>query len=136
MEMTTGADSMSAREDILRMATELADAISLKDAQGAAKYIRQGDHVVYISDGMVIRGTEYRSVLEQFYASVQRIDFKWDLTEIRVIDGHTGVFTGRARITMTDAQGVTVTDHAIFTIIYARRDGGWELVSAHKTTVP
>ena len=133
--MTTGPDTMSVKDDISCMAKELADAGSRRDAEAAARYVRADNHVAYVSDGSVIRGNEYRSVLERFYAGMKRIDFQWKQTEIRVIDPHTGVVTGWASIALTDARGETTVERAVFTLVFACRDSEWELVSAHKTTV-
>ncbi len=55
----------TARQDVdatvKSLAEDLAHAISIRDAAGAARHVREDEHVVYVSDGTVIRGAQYRS---------------------------------------------------------------------------
>jgi len=119
---------------LLALSDELAAAISRRDAEGAACGVRNNEHVAYVSDGLVIRGREYRDVLAGFYASVQGIDFRWEKREVRPI-GHTaGVVTGWAVISITDVSGHAHTDKAVFTLVYEKTPLGWDLITAHKTT--
>jgi hypothetical protein len=91
--------------------------------------------VAYVSDGHVIRGREYRDVLRRFYAGTKRIDFRWDKREVEPVGGNGGVVTGWATISLVDQMGANFTNKAMFTLVYDRSGGSWELVTAHKTTV-
>jgi hypothetical protein len=123
------------RDSVTAHANELAQAISHRDAAGAARLVQPGDYVVYVSDGFPIRGRDYRTVLGRFYGGMKTIAFSWDSSEVRAIDSHTGVFTGWARIVMADTTGRHSVDRSIFTLVYARRASAWEMVIAHKTTL-
>ena len=123
------------RNWVIAHADELARAISHRDAAGAARLVQPGDHVVYVSDGVPIRGRDYRTVLGRFYGEMKSIAFSWDSSEVRAIDSHTGVFTGWARIVMADTTGRHSVDRSVFTLVYARRASAWEMVIAHKTTL-
>ena len=129
------ADSDALRATIQSLAGELAQAISQRDPAAAARHVREDDHVVYISDGTVIRGREYRQVLERFYAGLQQLDFKWDRWEVRAIGANAGVFTGWATIASVDKAGRAVEDRALFSLVYGQTLDGWELIAAHKTTI-
>lgn len=131
---STVAD-IAIRETLVAHAAELAAAISRRDAEGAARLVRTGDYIVYVSDGVPIRGRDYLTALGRFYAGMRTIGFSWDSSDVRPIDPNTGVFTGWARIAMTDTTGRQSTDRAVFTLVYARRDSAWEMVTAHKTTL-
>jgi uncharacterized protein (TIGR02246 family) len=121
---------------IRSLAEELAQAISNRDVTGAARRIRTDHHVVYVSDGTVIRGTEYQQTLAQFYAGLKSLSFKWERAEVHAIGPKVAVFTGWASINSTDAAGIVTDARAIFTLVYVDSGAGWELVAAHKTTLP
>jgi hypothetical protein len=60
------------RDSIMRVMKELASAISTRDADASARYIREDHHAVYVSDGHLIRGTAYRQTLRKFYEGLRR----------------------------------------------------------------
>jgi len=126
---STGVESR-----VRSLAAELAQAISDRDAAGATRHVREDEHVVYVSDGAIIRGTEYRQTLERFYSGLKQLSFKWERGEVRVVSPRAGVFTGWANINAVDATGTATETRAIFTLLYAETGAGWELVTAHKTT--
>lgn len=121
---------------LLMLSDELATAISSRDADGAARGFQKDDHVAYVSDGAVIRGRELRDVLQRFYSGMQQIEFRWDKREVQAFGKAGGVVTGWAAISLVDTQGKQTADKALFTLVYVRSHGAWELVTAHKTTLP
>jgi len=119
------------------LADELAEAISNRDAAGASRHVREDGHVVYVSDGTVIRGTEYRAALARFYATLGQLKFEWERYEVRAIGSRVAVLTGWAKIHAVDHAGTATDTRAIFTLLFGQDGfGGWELVTAHKTTLP
>lgn len=120
---------------LLALSDQLAAAISSRDPEGAARDVREDNHVAYVSDGYVIRGHEYRDVLKNFYAGMKQIDFQWDEREVELVGDSGGVVTGWASISLVDQEGSSTTDEAVFTLVYGHSAGTWELVTAHKTTV-
>lgn len=120
---------------LISLSDQLAAAISNRDADGAARGVREDEHVVYVSDGHVIRGREYRDVLQRFYAGFQRIDFRWERREVEPIGPHGGVVTGWATLSLVDNVGAVSNDKALFTLVYSRAGHSWELLTAHKTTI-
>lgn len=119
---------------LFALSDHLAESISRRDAEGAARGVREDEHVVYISDGVVIRGSEYRDVLGRFYSTMRGIDFQWQKREVVPINNAAGVVTGWATISLLDASGLVAMDQALFTLVYRRTGLEWELVTAHKTT--
>lgn len=120
---------------LLALSDRLAAAISSRDPEGAARDVREDNHVAYVSDGHVIRGHEYRDVLRNFYAGMKQIDFQWDGREVELVGDSGGVVTGWASISLVDQEGSSTTDEAVFTLVYGHSAGTWELVTAHKSTV-
>ncbi|MBE3133346.1 MAG: nuclear transport factor 2 family protein [Acidobacteria bacterium] len=123
-------------EALMSLSEELAAAISARDADRATRGVREDEHVVYVSDGAVIRGREYREMLRQLYARMQQIDFRWERREVEPVGENAGVVIGWAAIALLDNGGVSSTNKALFTLVYRETGGSWELLSAHKTTVP
>lgn len=134
--MESATDKVDAQ--LISLSDQLAAAISNRDADGAARGVREDEHVVYISDGHVIRGREYRDVLRRFYAGVRQIHFQWESREVEPIgrDGRMGgVVTGWAKISIIDSAGAVSNDKALFTLVYSRAANSWEFLAAHKTTI-
>ena len=73
------------RDSVVRIMKELASAISKRDADDAARYIREDDHAVYVSDGHLIRGADYRQTLKTFYEGLRTLRFVWDSLEIEPV---------------------------------------------------
>ena len=123
------------KTSLLALSDQLAAAISSRDPEDAARGVREDNHVAYISDGKVIRGHEYRAVLQNLYAGMKKIDFRWDEREVELVGDSGGVVTGWATISLVDLEGSSTEDGAVFTLVYGHSAGTWELVTAHKTTV-
>lgn len=119
---------------LLALSDHLAQSISNREAKGAARDVCEDDHVIYISDGVVIRGREYRDVLARFYETMQRIDFRWDKREFVPINASAAVIIGWVTIVLVDTSGSAATHQALFTLVYRQTGHDWELLTAHKTT--
>jgi len=124
------------RDSVVRIMQELASAISRRDANDAARYIREDHHAVYVSDGYLIRGTSYRQTLKTFYQGLRRLRFVWDSLEIEPAGRNTWVVTSWAAIRAVDTAGQATDSRAVFTTVVSAAPRGWEIVAAHKTTVP
>ena len=131
----SGPTDAELEKSLLALSDQLATAISNRDPEGAARDVREDNHVAYVSDGHVIRGHEYRDVLRNFYAGMKQIDFQWNGREVELVGDSGGVVTGWASISLVDQEGSSTTDEAVFTLVYGHSAGTWELVTAHKTTV-
>jgi len=124
------------QEAVQSLADELAEAISSRDVAGASRHVREDGHVVFVSGGTVIRGTEYREALARFYATRSQLKFEWERHEVRGIGSRVAVLTGWAKIHAVDQAGTVSDTRAIVTLVFAQDGfGGWELVTVHKTTV-
>lgn len=131
----SGPADADLKMSLLALSDQLAAAISSRDPERAAGGARDDNHVVYVSDGEVIRGHEFRDLLREYYAGIKQIDFQWDSREVEPVGDSGGVVTGWASISSIDLEGSSSTYKAIFTLVYGRSAGSWELVTAHKTTV-
>jgi uncharacterized protein (TIGR02246 family) len=120
---------------LFALSDDLATAIARRDADAATRGVREDDHVAYVSDGAVIRGREMRDTLQRFYSGMQQIEFRWDKREVQALGKAGGVVTGWASILLVDNEDRRTAHTALFTLVYMRSRGGWELVTAHKTTV-
>jgi hypothetical protein len=124
------------RDSVTRILDELASAISKRDADGAARYIRQDHHAVYVSDGRLIRGTEYRRILHNFYQGLRSLRLAWDSLEIEPAGRSTWVVTSWAAIRAVDTTGQETDSRAVFSFVIGHGSKGWEIAAAHKTTIP
>ena len=131
----SGLADAELKMSLMALSDQLAAAISNRDAEGVARGVRDDNHVIYVSDGEVIRGHEFRDLLRQYYAGMKQIDFRWASREVEPVGDSGGVVTGWASISLIDQAGSSSTDKAMFTLVYGYSAGSWEWVTAHKTTV-
>lgn len=124
------------RDSVMHIMEELAAAISARDADAAARYIREDHHAVYVSDGQLIRGTAYRQTLRTFYQELRSLRFVWDSLEIKPAGRATWVVTSWAAIRAVDTADQQTDSRAVFSIVVGRKPSGWEIIAAHKTTIP
>lgn len=120
---------------LIRLSDELAVAISKRDADGATRGIIEDEQVVYVSDGKIIRGKDYRDVLRRFYADMPEVHFRWDSREVKPLASFGGIVIDVATVITVDRFGADSFDKAVFTLVYKNLGEAWELVLAHKTTL-
>ena len=129
------SERTAVRDTIDAITERLATSISNRDAIAAADHVPSDSRIVYISDGFVILGHDYVTVLSNYYGGLQSLVFRWDRKEFYVLDPSTVVMVGWASLSAVDTVGVTQDDEAIFTVVYHREDSAWWMVTAHKTTL-
>jgi calcium/calmodulin dependent protein kinase II association protein len=129
------ADSISVRHSLLALSDTLAAAITRRDGTVAGRCAGPDSVVAYVTDGTVVHCGELSRRLSEFYVSLRGLDLHWEQREVRVLDENAGVITGWAAITVMDTAGATSRNRAIFTLVYARSAGQWQLVTAQKTTL-
>ena len=72
------SERTAVRDTIDAITERLATSISNRDAIAAADHVPSDSRIVYISDGFVILGHDYVTVLSNYYGSLQSQVFRWD----------------------------------------------------------
>jgi hypothetical protein len=124
-----------ARSEIHALLDNIAHAISSRDAREIARRMPSDSSIVYVSDGLPIRGSELEAVLENFYATQRTIDFRWDSMILTPRSSEVWTVTAWADIRLVDTAGAGTTAPALFTWTVMRRGGRWQPVMAHKATL-
>jgi ketosteroid isomerase-like protein len=125
-----------ARRAIAGVLDSIATAISNRDANAIAAHMPTDSSIVYVSDGRAIRGTDLRSVLQNFYSGLRSLSFRWDSVQLVPLGDQTWDAVTWARIAVTDSIGHTTHSLAIFTWTIVRQGDHWVPALAHKATLP
>ena len=128
-------DERARTEVGIRLAQEMAADASRLDVAALARFIPQTDRIVYVSDGHPIRGNEYLKTMGDFYATLAKLDFKWEKLEGFPITDDEIEVTGWANAQMVTKTGESIVQKAVFTMVFARTKDGWKRVIAHKTVL-
>jgi hypothetical protein len=110
----------------------LAVAISNRNAEAAAEYVPRDERIVYVSNGVPIRGNEYIEILSNFYQNLDSLSFNWDKKEFSFLDPNTVLIIGWATIITVDKSGKRTAEKAIATSTYGRIGGKWIMGLSHK----
>jgi hypothetical protein len=110
----------------------LALAISSRNAEAAAEYVPCDERIVYVSNGVPIRGNEYKAILSNYYQNLDSLSFKWDKKEFSFLVSNTVLVIGWATIISIDKSGKRTEEKAVFTFTYGFMGMNWIMGLAHK----
>lgn len=117
------------------LTNRLAAAISNRDAKAAAEYVPGDDRIVYVSNGVHIRGNEYIETLSNYYQHLDSLSFIWEKKEFSFLVPNTVLMVGWAKISAFEKGIGEKTDKAVFTFVYHRDGSIWNMALAHKESI-
>jgi ketosteroid isomerase-like protein len=117
------------------LTNRLAVAISNRDAKAVAENVPCDDRIVYVSNGVPIRGNEYIEILSNYYQHLDSLSFFWEKKEFSFLVPNTVLMVGWAKISAY-GKGIEVKkDEAVFTFVYHRNGSIWNMALAHKESL-
>lgn len=126
----------ASRDLAYTLANQIALGASNLDVDAVLPLIPANTSVVYVSNGVPIRGDEYRAEMGAFYGSLRRLTWTWEKWEAAVAGPDTLVFTGWGRVVVEPRDGEAREERAIYTMTFVRQNDGWKRILAHKTKLP
>jgi uncharacterized protein (TIGR02246 family) len=120
-------------DTISKLTDYLAEAISSRDATRIAQMFERGEYPKYVSDGLVIPQNQMEKTLTEFYSGLEKLDFRWNRKQVEVLSADVATVTSWTIYTGITKNGQQFSERAVFTHLYARRDGIWRLISSHKS---
>lgn len=84
------SESLAMCDTIDSLTNRLAAAISNRDAKAAAEHVPCDDRIVYVSNGVPIRGNEYIEILSNYYQHLDSLSFIWEKKEFSFLVAYAG----------------------------------------------
>lgn len=129
------SESLAMCDTVDSITNRLAKAISYRDAEAAAEYVPRDDRIVYVSNGVPIRGREYVAILSDYYQRLDSLTFVWEKKEFSFLEPNAVLMVGWATILATEKGGKKTEDKAVFTFVYHRVGSRWSMALAHKASL-
>jgi ketosteroid isomerase-like protein len=119
--------------ELIKMENEWGDAIIKRDA-ASIDMIRDkilADEYMGISDGLVFTKAQYLELVKSLEDYLSFVMDEWNVH----VYGDTAVAMARVTVKMRSA-GKETTSQSRFTDVWVKRDGRWQCVAGHNSTVP
>lgn len=121
--------------DTIRMeADRVIAALSSRQVDSLADLFTRDPDFVYVDNGRIYPdNAALKAAATPFFGRLGRADGRWDPAHVLVLAPDAGAFTGVFRAEMADTAGAPLwTDGKIWTFVYQRREGRWQIVQAHE----
>ena len=131
----TESERRAMRDTVDSITNRLAAAISSRNAEAAAEYVPRDERIVYVSNGVPIRGREFVAILSDYYQRLDSLTFAWEKKEFSFLEPNAVLMVGWATILATEKTGKKTHDKAVFTFAYHRVGSSWSMALAHKASL-
>jgi len=110
-------------------------ALAARDADKLAGLFTADSDFVYVDQGKMYPDRQaLRDAAAGFFGRLRTASGRWDRQHILVQGLGAAAFTGVLRADIVDTLGQPQwTEGKVWTLIYERRDGRWEIIQAHET---
>jgi uncharacterized protein (TIGR02246 family) len=121
--------------DTIRMeADRVIAALASRQVDSLADLFTRDSDFVYVDNGRIYPdNAALKAAATPFFSRLGRAGGRWDPAHVVVLGPDAGAFTGVFRAEMADTAGAPLwTDGKIWTFVYQRRAGRWQIVQAHE----
>lgn len=121
--------------DTIRMeADRVIAALASRQVDSLAELFTRDSDFVYVDNGRIYPdNAALKAAATPFIGRLARAGGRWDPAHVLVLARDAGAFTGVFRAEMADTAGAPLwTDGKIWTFVYQRRAGRWQIVQAHE----
>ncbi len=130
----TGAQSAAVGDTIRMEADRVIAALASRQVDSLADLFTRDADFVYVDNGRIYPdNAALKAAATPFFSRLGRAGGRWDPAHVVVLGPDAGAFTGFFRADMADTAGAPLwTDGKIWTFVYQRRAGRWQIVQAHE----
>jgi ketosteroid isomerase-like protein len=121
--------------DTIRLEAErVIAALASRQVDSLAELFTRDSDFVYVDNGRIYPdNAALKAAATPFFGRIGRAGGRWDPAHVLVLAPDAGAFTGVFRAEMADTAGTPLwTDGKIWTFVYQRRAGRWQIVQAHE----
>jgi uncharacterized protein (TIGR02246 family) len=132
------AQPSAVADSIRRQADQFVAAIASRNIDQFVGLFAPEPDFIYVDAGNIYPD---RAALHKagsgFFARIKTFNAKWDPTKVVVLGPDAGAFTGVMHVAGADTTGRAIWPNGkIWTLVYQRRGGRWQIVQAHEANVP
>lgn len=130
----TPAQKAAVGDTIRAEAEKMITALAARDVNQLAGLFTSDPDFVYVDNGRIYPdNAALKAAATPFFGRIGKAGGRWDPAHVLVLGPNAGAFTGVFRAEMTDTAGAPLwTDGKIWTFVYERRGGRWQIVQAHE----
>ncbi len=121
-------------DTIRQEADRVIAALASRQVDSLADLFTKDADFVYVDNGRIYPdNAALKKAATPFFGRIGRAGGRWEPAHVLVLAPDAGAFTGVFRAEMADTAGAPLwTDGKIWTFVYQRRAGRWQIVQAHE----
>ena len=130
----TQAQRAAVGDTIRTEANRVIAALASRQVDSLADLFTRDADFVYVDNGRIYPdNAALKAAATPFFGRLGSAGGRWDPAHVLVLAPDAGAFTGVFRAEMADTAGAPLwTDGKIWTFVYQRRAGRWQIVQAHE----
>ncbi|MDX2057914.1 MAG: nuclear transport factor 2 family protein [Gemmatimonadales bacterium] len=130
----TEVQRAAVRDTIRAEADRVIAALASRQVDSLADLFTRDPDFVYVDNGRIYPdNAALKAAATPFFGRLGRAGGRWDPAHVLVLGPDAGAFTGVFRAEMADTAGAPLwTEGKIWTFVYQRRAGRWQIVQAHE----
>ncbi|MBI4521858.1 MAG: nuclear transport factor 2 family protein [Gemmatimonadetes bacterium] len=135
---SAGAQQSAVADSIRRQADRFIAAIASRDIDQFVSLFTTDPDFIYVDAGNIYPDPPaLRKAGAGFFGRIKTFNAKWDPAKVVVLGPDGGAFTGVMKVEAADTTGKAIWPLGkIWTLVYQRRGGKWQIVQAHEANVP
>lgn len=128
------AQRAAVADTIRQEADRVIAALASRQVDSLADLFTKDADFVYVDNGRIYPdNAALKSAATPFFGRIGRAGGRWEPAHVLVLGPDAGAFTGVFRAEMADTAGAPLwTDGKIWTFVYQRRAGRWQIIQAHE----
>ena len=125
-------------DSISRQAELFIGALASRDIDRFVNLFTADPDFIYVDAGRIYPDRPaLRAAGAGFFGRIKTFSAKWDPGKVVVLGPDAGAFTGVMKVQGADTTGAAIwLNGKIWTLVYQRRGGRWQIVQAHEANVP
>lgn len=130
----SAAQRAAIADTIRREADRVITALASRQVDSLADLFTKDPDFVYVDNGRIYPdNAALKAAATPFFGRIGKAGGRWEPANVLVLGPDAGAFTGVFRAEMADTAGKPLwTDGKIWTFVYQRRRGRWQIVQAHE----
>jgi ketosteroid isomerase-like protein len=132
------AQQQAVADSIRRQADRFIAALASKDIDQFVSLFTTSPDFIYVDAGNIYPDPPaLRKAGAGFFSRIKTFNAKWDPEKIVVLGPDGGAFTGVLKVDATDTADKPIWPLGkIWTLVYQRRAGKWQIIQAHEANIP
>ena len=138
MPQFAAAQHKAVADSVRKQADLFVAAIASRDIDQFVRLFTADPDFIYVDAGRIYPDRPaLRAAGAGFFKRIKTFSGTWSPAKVIVLGPDGAAFTGQLHVQATDTAGATIWPLGkIWTLIYQRRGGRWQIIQAHEANVP